>query len=34
MKNAPEKHIGTWHGTRASLGFWLKSILSLSRLWM
>ncbi|MCK6578973.1 MAG: PH domain-containing protein [Anaerolineae bacterium] len=32
MKNAPEKHIGTWHGTRASLGFWLKSILSLS-LW-
>lgn len=32
MKNAPERQIGTWHGTRASLGFWLKAIFTLG-LW-
>lgn len=26
----PEKEVGVWEGTRASIGFWLKSILTLS----
>jgi uncharacterized membrane protein YdbT with pleckstrin-like domain len=30
MSTSPEKHIGTWYASKASLKFWLFSILTLS----